>query len=75
MFGEDFGLDYYRQRHAELVQKAERAQLVRCLEAVQRAERGQMPPVGLHRKMLAATGGQLVRLGNRLQQVAVAGIP
>ena len=72
MFGEEFGLDYYRQRHAELVWSAERARLVRCLEASRRTERRQGQQTVLYRRMLAATGGQLVRLGNRLQQVGPA---
>ena len=67
MFGENFGLDYYRQRHAELVQRAERVQLIRCLEAMRRAEQGRLHRTALHRRVLAAAGGQLVRLGNHLQ--------
>ena len=67
MFGENLGLDYYRQRHAELVQRAERAQLIRCLEVVRRAERGQLRRSAPHRRALAVMGGQLVRLGNHMQ--------
>ena len=72
MFGEEFGLDYYQQRHAQLMQEVEQERLIRCLETCRRAEQGRMPQVGLHRRMLAVTGGQLVRLGNRLQQVGMA---
>ena len=70
MFGENFGLDYYRQRHKELVQASERAQLIRCLEANRRAEQAGQHQVGLHKRALAVAGVQLVRLGNRLQQAA-----
>ena len=72
MFGEEFGLDYYQQRHAQLMQEVEQARLIRCLEIYRRAEQGQMHQAGLHRRVLAVTGGQPVRLGHRLQQAAVA---
>jgi hypothetical protein len=68
MFGENFGFDYYQQRHAELVEAAERARLVHCLEAARRAEECERRRAALYRRMLAATGGQLVRLGTRMQQ-------
>ena len=72
MFGEEFGLDYYRQRHARLLQEVEQEHLIRCLEAHRREEQGRRRQAVLHRRMLAATGGQLVRLGNHLQQVGLA---
>ena len=67
MFGETFGLDYHQQRHGELVQAAERERLVRCLAASRRAEGRGQQPMGLPRRALVAAGGQLVRLGTRLQ--------
>lgn len=70
MFGEEFGLDYYQQRHVKLVKEAEEARLVRRLEAMRRSERSSRQGAGLHRRVLAATGGQLVRLGRYMQQAA-----
>ena len=72
MFGEEFGLDYYQQRHTQLLQEVEQERLIRCLEAGRRAERGRAQRAALHWRMLAATGGQLVRLGNRMQQAGPA---
>jgi hypothetical protein len=40
------------------------------LEASRRAEQGDKRQAGLHKRALAAAGGQLVRLGNRMQQAA-----
>jgi hypothetical protein len=70
MFGENFGMDYYQQRHVELVQEAERARLVRFLEASRRTQRSARARSGLHQWALAAAGCQLVRLGQRMQQAA-----
>lgn len=72
MFGEHFGLDYHRQRHVELVQAAERARLVRCLEAGHSSGRRRTWQGGLHKQVLAAAGGQLIRLGQFMQQAAFA---
>jgi hypothetical protein len=67
MFGEEFGFDYFQQRHTELVQAAERARLVHCLEEAQRASRMRTP---LGKRVLGATGDRLVSLGSKLQEVA-----
>ena len=70
MPGDTFGWAYYRQRHKELVQAPERAQLIRRIEANRRAEQAGQHQAGLHKRALAVAGVQLVRLGNRLQQAA-----
>jgi hypothetical protein len=67
MFGDEFGYAYHQQRHAELVQAAERARLIQCLEAVRRAEQRRL---SLGKRVLAATGSGLVSIGSRLQQAA-----
>ena len=72
MFGEEFGLDYYKQRHEERLQSAERARLVRCLEANHRSDWREQQPATLSMRALAAAGGQLVRLGNRMQRAALS---
>jgi hypothetical protein len=72
MFGENLGLDYYQQRHTELMQESERARLVQQIEASRRAAQGAGRQAGLHRRALAAAGDQLVRLGSRLQQAALS---
>jgi hypothetical protein len=72
MFGEEFGLDYYQQRHAQLLQEVEQERLIRCLAASRRAERNWTQQTGLHKRALAAVGGQLVRLGQRMQQATPA---
>jgi hypothetical protein len=67
MFGEEFGLDYAYQRHAELMQAADHERLIRRLETARRAEQGERP---LGKRVLAATGDRLVAMGCRLQQAA-----
>ena len=67
MFGDQFDHDYFMQRHAELMQAAERERLARCLQQAQRAERTRSP---WGKRVLAATGQRLVAAGTRLQQAA-----
>lgn len=67
VFGDHFDHAYFMQRHAELMQAAERERLARCLQQARRAERTRSP---WGKRMLAATGQQLVAAGTRLQQAA-----
>jgi hypothetical protein len=67
VFGDHFDHAYFVQRHAELMQAAERERLARCVQQAQRAERARSP---WSRRVLAATGQRLVAAGTRLQQVA-----
>lgn len=67
MIGDEFGYDYYEQRRAELLQAAEQARLIRCLEQARRAERVQYP---WRRRVLAGIGQGLVTVGTRMQQAA-----
>ena len=67
MFGDHFDHAYIMQRHAELMQAAERERLAHCLQQARRAERTRSP---WGKRMLAATGQQLVAAGTRLQQAA-----
>jgi hypothetical protein len=65
MFGEEFGFDYFQQRHSERLQAAERARLVRAVEA---AERALCPPRPWAKRVLALTGTSLIWAGSRLRQ-------
>ena len=67
VFGDQFDHAYIMQRHAELMQAAERERLARSLQQTRRAERTRSP---WGKRMLAATGQRLVAAGTRLQQVA-----
>ena len=67
MFGEWFDYAYFLERHAELMQAAERERLARCLQQARRAERRSSP---WGKRALAATGQRLVSAGTRLQQAA-----
>jgi hypothetical protein len=67
VFGNQFDHTYIMQRHAELLQAAERERLACCLLQARRAERIRSP---WGKRMLAATGQQLVAAGTRLQQAA-----
>jgi hypothetical protein len=67
VFGEQFDYAYFVERHAELMQEAERERLARCLQQARRAERRRAP---WGKRALAATGQRLVSAGTRLQQVA-----
>jgi hypothetical protein len=67
VFGNEFGHDYFEQRHAELLQTAEKARLIRSLEQARRAEQVRSP---WRKRVLAGVGHGLVTVGTRLQQVA-----
>jgi hypothetical protein len=67
MFGDEFGFDYFQQRHTELLQAVERVRLIQCLEKVKRAEQRRL---SLGKRVLAAIGNGLVLVGSRLQQAA-----
>jgi hypothetical protein len=71
MFGEEFGLDYFQQRHTDLIRAADHHRLVRSLEAAQQVQAQTTP----RRRILAAAGMQLVRVGNRMQQAAGDAMP
>jgi hypothetical protein len=72
MFGEEFGLDYFQQRHTDLIRAAEHHRLVRSLEAAQQVRSQTTAPT---RRILAAAGMQLVRMGNRMQEAAGDAMP
>ena len=67
MFGDEFGYAYAVQRHAELVQAADRERLAHSLQQARRVERARSP---WGKRVLAATGQRLVAAGTGLQQVA-----
>ena len=66
MIGDQFGYDYFEQRHAELLQAAEKARLIRSIEQARKAEQGQSP---WRKRVLSGIGQGLVTVGTRLQQV------
>ena len=67
MFGDEFNFALSQQRHTELLQAAERARLIECLEEVKRAEQRRLSS---GKRFLAAIGNRLVSVGSRLQQAA-----
>jgi hypothetical protein len=64
MYEEHFGFSYFRQKHAERLQEAERARLIRCIEA---ATRRRKPRRSAAKRVMAATGAGLVMVGSKLQ--------
>jgi hypothetical protein len=67
MFGEEFGLDYFQQRHTALIEAAEHYRLVQSLGA---AQQDQLQAPAPRRRVLAVAGMQLVRVGNWMQEAA-----
>lgn len=66
MIGDEFGYDYIEQRHAELLQAAEKARLIHSIQQVRKTEQGRSP---WRMRLLSGIGQGLITVGTRLQQV------
>jgi hypothetical protein len=65
VIGDEFGYDYIEQRHAELLQAAEKARLIRSIQQMRKAEQEESP---WRKRLLIGIGQGLVTVGTRLQQ-------